>query len=102
VRLQVRLSPQERETAKAIIAPTGLSLSEFVRKAFAGSVEIVTAQTAPPEVLRQLRVLNNHMNQLLHEARRAPEAMPKLEAAAIDAMQTVNAELRTLIHGPQC
>ena len=102
IRLQVRISPQEHDTAKALIATTGLSLSEFVRRAFEGSVEIVTAQTAPPELLRQLRVLNNHMNQLLHEARRAPDALPKLEAAAIDAMQTVNAELRVMIHGPQC
>ncbi len=70
--------------------------------AFGALPQTPTAQAAPPEVLRQLRVLNNHMNQLLHEARRAPEALPKLEAAAIDAMQTVNAELRTLIHGPQC
>lgn len=96
-----RLSPEERERAKATIATTGLTLSEFVRQAFEGSVEIVTSQQAAPELLRQLRVLNDQMNQILHEARRAPEALPQLEKAAIDAMQTVNAELRVLIHGPQ-
>ena len=102
IRIQVRFSPQEREKAKAIIAPTGLSLSEFMRKAFDGTIKIVVSQTAPPEMLRQLRMMGYGVDQLLHEARRAPEALPALEAAALSALNAIDAELEMALHGSQC
>ena len=100
--IQVRVSPKERDRAAVAAAAAGLTLSQYTRAAFNGAIVITVSQTAPPEVLRQLRLLNLNMNQILHQSRLGVFSAPDLEAAAVEAMRTVSGELRRLIHAPEC
>ena len=87
---------QEKLTGlKNVTAPTAM-LETIV------SEKRVVVQQPPPETVRGLRLLNTQMNQILHEARKSPYDLPRLEDTAIAAMQTVQAELWALLHGSEC
>src|SRR5437773_2055098 len=66
----IRVTPDEFAGVEARAAAAGLSLSAYGRAAFSGdSVRVIMSQSAPPEIIRQLRYMGNNVKQALHEAR---------------------------------
>jgi hypothetical protein len=97
-----RVTPEQRAQGEEKAARAGLSLSAYSRAAFLGdTVRIVVRKGAPPEVILQLRYMGNNVKQVLHEARLG-NFPPHVEAKAAEALDIINAELRALLHGPEC
>jgi hypothetical protein len=96
------LSPEQRAKGEARAAEAGLSLSAYSRASFTGdTVRVVVTRGAPPELLRQLRLIGNNLKQALHEARRG-NFTSETETRVMQALDAINAELRTLLHGSGC
>ena len=100
--LAVRLTPDARAELDARAAAAGLSPAAYARAALSGAVVRVTvSQTAPPELIQQLRIMGGNLRQALELARDGRYIRPSTEAALTRAAQTISDELRTLIHGPE-
>lgn len=101
--LSVRLPRDAHAALTARAAASGLSLADFSRAALEGNpVRVTVSQTAPPEVIRQLRIMGGNLRQALELAREGRYIRPSTEAALEEAARTISAELRRLLHGPEC
>ena len=100
--LAVRLTPEARAELDARAAAAGLSPAAFARAALSGAaVRVTVSQTAPPELIQQLRIMGGNLRQALEHAREGRYIKPSTEAALAEAARTISAELRRLIHGPE-
>jgi hypothetical protein len=101
-RVNFRITPEQWAKGEARAAEAGLSLSAYSRASFNGdTVRIVVTQGPPPETLYQLRIMGNNLKQALHEARRG-DFSAETETKVMQALDAINAELWTLLHGPKC
>jgi hypothetical protein len=100
--VRVRMNTEEFSRIEARAAAADLSLSAYSRASFSGdTVRIVVTQSAPPEIVHQLRGMGNNLKQALHEARRG-NFSSETETRVTQALDAINAELRTLLHGSGC
>jgi hypothetical protein len=100
-RVRFRVTPEQWAKGEARAAEAGLSLAAYSRASFTGdTVRIVVTQGAPPELLRQFRLIGNNLKQALHEARLG-NFSSETETKIMQVLDAINAELRTLLHGPE-
>ena len=100
---RVRLSPEELTAAKERAKAAGMTMAAFGRASLNNAlIRVTVVKEAPPEIVFQLRAMGNNLNQALYEARAGNFANPSTEAALLAAAQTIAAELRTVLHGPEC
>ena len=100
--IRVRVTTGQLAAITARAAAAGLSLADYGRAALDGkAVQVTVSRTAPPEVLRQLRIMGGNLRQALEEGRRGNFGDPATEAALTDAARVVAAELRRLLHAPE-
>ena len=100
--IPARFTADEAARIRAAAAGAGVSASAIVRAAFNNAnLTLTVTEAAPPEIVRQLRIMGHNLDQALFEARRGnftPAAEHELRAAAA----AISAQLRGLLHGPEC
>ncbi len=67
VEIKFFVTPKEKEELDARVKKTGLSRSEFLRRAFKGAVIRETPQTEVSNLLTELSHLGNNVNQIAHQ-----------------------------------
>lgn len=98
--LKIRITPDALAKLTAQAEAAGLSVSEYGRATIENNpVRVTVSQTAPPEVVQQLRIMGGNLRQALEEGRRGHFRDPATEAALTTAAQTISAELRRMLHG---
>lgn len=104
--IRFRVKADQREAIAARAASSGLSVADYSRAALDGNpVTVIVSQTAPPEVIQQLRMMGINLRQGVVGVQSGcftdPAIAAAVAAALLEASQTVSAELRTVMHGSE-
>ena len=100
--VKIRITPEKLAEMKARADEVCMSLSEYGRATFENNpVRVTVAQRAPPEVIREMRIMSNDVKEVIRLARLGTFDTPELEAAAVAAMQAIATEFRRLLYGVQ-